>query len=174
MKDIRWNFLQLHVNLLFKTKNKTQTKTRNKKDRRLILVRKVTKYRCPYCAGKDNDISQDETERASIKTTNSQLMYKAIYNSVSRTWSAVVNYCIQEPDRLTWIWTSRGTGLTLGLKLKSPVSPTPNQSAKSLYNSKDMRFISGKKIWQENAKAICLNLQECFDQKMTIKGKIRN
>lgn len=34
--------------------------------------------------------------------------------------------------QLAWIWTSRGTGLTLGLKLKSPVSPTPNQSAKSL------------------------------------------
>lgn len=43
-------------------------------------------------------------------------------------WNQKVGYT----SELAWIWTSSGTGLTLGLKLNSPTSSTPNQSARSL------------------------------------------
>lgn len=42
-----------------------------------------------------------------------------------------------ENEYTTWMWTSKGTGLTLGLKLNRPMSPTPNQSAKLLKRSEE-------------------------------------
>lgn len=67
---------------------------------------------------------------------------------IARITSEIINKMHISTDPLAWIWTSRGTGLTLGLKLKSPISPTPSQSAKSLGKRKGWGDKSLNRSWK--------------------------